>query len=100
MRGGTVQRLNSHTVIAGLLCFLPLCVIAYLAIGPSLISPLALFGEAASDTLAREQMILGAIRLPRAAMAVLVSSRAAHRAQLVNLRVPVGLHYSYLCCSA
>ncbi len=77
MRGGTVQRLNSRTVISGLLCFLPLCVIAYLAIGPSLISPLALFGEAASDTLAREQMILGTIRLPRAAMAVLVGGSLA-----------------------
>ena len=36
----------------------------------------------------------------RAAMAVLVSSRAARRAQLVNLRAPVGRHCSYLCCSA
>lgn len=72
-----MERLNSRTVIGGLLLALPLCFLVYLAIGPRLISPLALFAGSGTEALARDAVILNAIRLPRAVMAVLVGASLA-----------------------
>ncbi len=72
-----MERLNSNNVIACLLLALPLVLVLNLAVGPSLISPLKLFSMPESAELAREQVILRSIRLPRAVMALLVGASLA-----------------------
>ncbi len=72
-----MDRLNSTRVLTTLVFLLPALVAIYLAVGPSLISPLLLFSSPESESLIRDQVILQSIRLPRAVMAVLVGSSLA-----------------------
>lgn len=72
-----MERIDSHRLIMALLLLLPVFTVCYLSFGPSIISPLGLFGNPESTELAREQVILSAIRLPRALMAILVGASLA-----------------------
>ncbi|MEQ8312827.1 MAG: iron ABC transporter permease [Gammaproteobacteria bacterium] len=72
-----MERIDSHRLIMALLFLLPVLTLCYLSFGPSIISPLRLFGNPESIELAREQVILSAIRLPRALMAILVGASLA-----------------------
>lgn len=69
-----MKRLNSSRVIVALLLLLPVVMILYVSAGPSLISPLRLLVSPDNDLLARDQVILQSIRLPRAVMAMLVGA--------------------------
>lgn len=72
-----MERIDSHRLIMALLLLLPVLTLCYLSFGPSIILPLRLFGNPESIELAREQVILSAIRLPRALMAILVGASLA-----------------------
>lgn len=72
-----MDRLNSTTVMTGLALALPVVMLLYLAVGPSLISPLQLFATCDATDLDRNQVILTSIRLPRALMALLVGASLA-----------------------
>ena len=69
-----MKRLNASRVILVLLLLLPAVALLYISAGPSFISPLRLFASPESDLLARDQVILQSIRLPRAIMAMLVGA--------------------------
>ena len=60
-----------------LLIALPVFFLLYLAVGPSLISPLQIFLSPEADGVSRERIIVNSIRLPRAVMALLVGSSLA-----------------------
>ncbi len=60
-----------------LLIALPVIFLLYLAVGPSLISPLQIFLSPEADGVSRERIIVNSIRLPRAVMALLVGSSLA-----------------------
>lgn len=72
-----MERLNSARVLTALVILLPLLLVVYLAVGPSLISPLLLIINPDSESLVRDRVILESIRMPRAAMAALVGSTLA-----------------------
>ena len=69
-----MERVSYSSVRAFLLICLPLIFLLYLALGPSFISPLQLFADASTDSVSRDRVIIGSIRLPRAIMAILVGS--------------------------
>lgn len=60
-----------------MLIALPVIFLLYLAVGPSLISPLQIFFTPEADGVSRERIIVNSIRLPRAVMAILVGSSLA-----------------------
>lgn len=60
-----------------LLIALPVIFLLYLAVGPSLISPLQIFLSPEAEGVSRERIIVNSIRLPRAVMALLVGSSLA-----------------------
>ncbi|MCG8412741.1 MAG: iron ABC transporter permease [Pseudomonadales bacterium] len=72
-----MERLNASTVMTALAVSLPVVVLFYLAVGPSLISPLQLIVSSDAGDLERNQVILSSIRLPRAIMALLVGASLA-----------------------
>lgn len=72
-----MERLDSRKVLRALMLFLPVVFILYLAIGPSYISPLAIFSGSELSEPNRDQVILSSIRLPRAIMALLVGATLA-----------------------
>lgn len=76
-------RVETRTLLSALAMFLPLTLAVYLAVGPSMISPIRIVdsigsllgGNVLDDAqVQRDAMILSAIRLPRALMAVLVGA--------------------------
>jgi len=73
-------RVGVRKVMAVLLVSVPAVILLYLALGPTVISPLVLFNSsatAADPMLARDALILSAIRLPRVLMAGLVGASLA-----------------------
>ncbi len=72
-----MERLNSSSVMTALVLALPAVVLLYLAVGPSLISPLQLFAVSDSGDFERNQVIMTSIRLPRAIMALIVGASLA-----------------------
>ena len=72
-----MERMNYSSVRLALLIALPLMFLLYLAVGPSIISPLEMFSDSVGDGSSRERVILNSIRLPRAIMAILVGASLA-----------------------
>lgn len=72
-----MERTSYSTVRTMLLIALPVFFLLYLAVGPSLISPLQIFFTPEADGVSRERIIVNSIRLPRAVMALLVGSSLA-----------------------
>ena len=73
-------RVGVRKVMTVLLVSVPAVILLYLALGPTVISPLLLFNSsatAADPMLARDALILSAIRLPRVLMAGLVGASLA-----------------------
>ncbi len=72
-----MERMNYSSVRLVLLIALPVMFLLYLAVGPSIISPLEMFSDSVGDGSSRERVILNSIRLPRAIMAILVGASLA-----------------------
>lgn len=72
-----MERASYSKVRMLLLIALPVIFLLYLAVGPSLISPLQVFFAPEADSISRERIIVNSIRLPRAVMALLVGSSLA-----------------------
>ncbi len=72
-----MERLSSSSVTTALALALPAVVLLYLAVGPSLISPLQLITDSDSGAFEKNQIIMTSIRLPRAIMALLVGASLA-----------------------
>lgn len=72
-----MERTSYSTVRTMLLIALPVIFLLYLAVGPSLISPLQIFLSPEAEGVSRERIIVNSIRLPRAVMALLVGSSLA-----------------------
>lgn len=73
-------RVSVKSVMTVLIVALPLLILLYLALGPTVISPLALLGYGAADAdpaQARDALILYSIRLPRVLMAGMVGASLA-----------------------